>query len=202
MNISLSLGHNLSLSPQQRATSTSMLPSVVLALNGLNGAIGRGRHSSDSRRFSSFRSKDQISSMAKNCLNYLSTLRNAIHNSNVFLKYIFVWVRVMGTYSRVFPRAWLRPFPQVSSSDAAKTPLWRAASEFCQPYPHGALVFPRFIHSESSTTSNGWVGENCKEPEAITPIEHLSSSAWESPLCGELCPASCISFQHRVLLVA
>lgn len=23
---------------------------------------------------------------------------------------------------------------------AAKTPLWRAASELCQPYPHGALL--------------------------------------------------------------
>lgn len=93
----------------------------------------------------------------------------------------------MRTYSRIFPRAWLRPFTQVSSSDAAKTPLWRAVSEFCQPYPHGALVCPRFIHSESSTTSNGWVGENCKEPEAVATIELLrclgKPPMWRAVFC-------------------
>ena len=65
--ISLSLGHGPSLSPQQRATSTSMLPSLLLAPNRLNGAIGLGRHPSVNRGFSFVRSKVQIKSRAKKC---------------------------------------------------------------------------------------------------------------------------------------
>lgn len=93
-----------------------------------------------------------------------------------------VWM--MRTYSRIFPRAWLGLFPQLSSSDAAKPPLWRAASELCQPCPHGALVIPK-VHPFRiiyPVPTDGRV-RIARNPKRLPQLN--SSGAWENPIRGE-----------------